>query len=336
MRVLIFEYITGGGMQAQILPVSLAREGDLMLGALLRDLSDIAGIRVTALRDHRLGIPAYSPPGVEWLVVGPQDDAQTRFASAIRRADAVWPIAPETEGILERLCQMVETAGKTLLTSPAAAVRLAASKLATLRRLDLRGMPVVPTVSWHRDPAPPAFPFPVVVKPDDGVGCEGATIIRTLPDWRQFAKRCPPRDWILQPLMDGEPLSVSALFAHGRARLLCGNRQLIQRWDAGFVLRGCSVNAVSDEAGDFAALTDQIATAIPELWGYAGVDLLRTADGLKVLEINPRLTSSYAGLRDALGVNPAEWVLNLMVSGQLPDLPKFPATLVVVNWEVGQ
>jgi len=40
-----------------------------------------------------------------------------------------------------------------------------------------------------------------------------------------------------------------------------------------------------------------------------GIDLVRTEQGLVMLEINPRLTTSYAGLRRALGVNPAGLVL---------------------------
>jgi predicted ATP-grasp superfamily ATP-dependent carboligase len=46
------------------------------------------------------------------------------------------------------------------------------------------------------------------------------------------------------------------------------------------------------------------------LWGYVGVDLVLADAGPIVLEINPRLTTSYCGLRDALGINPAALVLD--------------------------
>jgi predicted ATP-grasp superfamily ATP-dependent carboligase len=58
---------------------------------------------------------------------------------------------------------------------------------------------------------------------------------------------------------------------------------------------------------------------MPELWGYAGVDLMQCEQGPRVLEINPRLTTSYAGLRQSLGINPAALVLELWRSGILPE-----------------
>lgn len=51
---------------------------------------------------------------------------------------------------------------------------------------------------------------------------------------------------------------------------------------------------------------------MPQLFGYAGIDFIQTEAGEDlVLEINPRLTTSYAGIKQALGVNVAELVLNL-------------------------
>jgi predicted ATP-grasp superfamily ATP-dependent carboligase len=54
------------------------------------------------------------------------------------------------------------------------------------------------------------------------------------------------------------------------------------------------------------------------LWGYVGVDLVLTGDGPVVLEINPRLTTSYCALRPALGLNTAALVLDLLKGAPLP------------------
>jgi predicted ATP-grasp superfamily ATP-dependent carboligase len=59
-------------------------------------------------------------------------------------------------------------------------------------------------------------------------------------------------------------------------------------------------------------LVTAVAQAIPELWGYAGIDLLQTQRGLQVLEINPRLTTASAGLQAALGINLARAVIGLV------------------------
>lgn len=66
--------------------------------------------------------------------------------------------------------------------------------------------------------------------------------------------------------------------------------------------------------------------------GYAGVDLLRTPTGLRVMEINPRLTTSYAGLSRSLGVNVARMTLDLLDTGTLPDRLDTGTLRVDVSW----
>lgn len=330
MRILVFEYISGGGMRAESLPAALAREGDLMLRALLRDLCEMPEVQPVALRDARLGIPADVASAVTWIPLTRHDDVERRFRAAIETADAVWPIAPETGGVLETLCGWVESTGKPLLTSPAAAVRIAASKRATVRRLEAHGIETVPT-----HPLDPAMTptFPLVAKPDDGVGGEGARILETIADWHAFVRENPLRNTVIQPLVEGEALSLSVLFAQGEARLLACNRQHIIREGGGFVLRGCGVNAIGGPVGTFRALAERIGAAMPELWGYVGIDLMRNQGNPSVLEINPRLTTSYAGLRRSTGLNPAELILNTWRLGRLPEFAVHAGSVVEISLE---
>lgn len=67
-----------------------------------------------------------------------------------------------------------------------------------------------------------------------------------------------------------------------------------------------------EDPGPYRELVGRLAKAMPGLWGYAGIDLIETAEQVRVLEVNPRLTSSFAGLNEALGVNVAALVLQLL------------------------
>lgn len=332
MKILVFEYITGGGMLGEEIPPALAQEGELMLAALLRDLSELPEVRrAVVLRDARLPLPDQTLFGVVWVLVASQDDLEHRFEDQIACCDAVWPIAPETGGILERLCRRVESAGKTLLTSPGDGVGLAASKLATIKRLEKKGVPVVST---HAPSESNPWPFPWVVKPDDGVGCEGARIFETEGQWKAWRAEIDDlARYVIQPLIEGEPLSLSVLFAYGKALLLSCNRQRIVRSRGGFALSGCEVGAIRTGLAAYRALADRIAEAVPELWGYAGVDLIQSGQGPKVLEINPRLTTSYAALRQSLSINPAALVLELWRGGTLPDFDAQSARPIEIHLE---
>ena len=336
MKILVFEYVTAAGL-AEAPSGSLLAEGELMLAALLADLSAIPGVEVLALRDRRLPLPGRSCAGPEWVWVEPPRDGLACLAATLPRVDAVWPIAPETGGILESICRTVEQAGKALLTTPAAGVRLAASKHATIQRLQAHGVAVVPTERLKSGNAA-LLPFcpPCVVKPDDGAGCEWAWIVRSPAEWDGLREQLAAgTNWIVQPLIAGESLSLSAVFSRGHAVLWTVNRQHIVEVGHGFRLAGCGVNALDDSDGIFADLARRVAAAVPELWGYAGIDLIRNEDGLHVLEINPRLTSSYAGLRSALGNNPAASVLELWRSGRLPDEGLPSGRAVEIDWSLG-
>ena len=305
MKIFVYEFFSGGGLAGRPLPPSLAGEGDMMVRALLRDLAELRGVELLASRDERL--PALA--GLETIVPLPGEDALALYARGVAAADAAWPTAPETDRMLERLAVATIDAGRVLFGCRPDAVRLAASKRATAERLRQAGIAVVPTFT-STDEVPP-LPGRWVVKPDDGAGCDDAMV---LPD-RQAALGCmaeAPDRLVAQPWIEGPALSLSLLCAEGFARLLCCNRQRVRVADGRLALEGITVNAVPDVTGDLAALGGRIAGAIPDLWGYVGVDLVATAGGPVVLEINPRLTTSYCGLRPALQINAAELVLGLL------------------------
>lgn len=279
----------------------------MMLRALLQDLCGLREVEVFTSRDPRL------PPidGIETITPAPGEDPLAFYARGLAAADAAWPTAPESGGTLERLAEATIASGRTLLGSRPAAVRLAASKRATALALEQAGVAAVPT--YRAGDLSRPMPGRWVTKPDDGAGCEN---MRLLPDWaaaRESLATDPGR-LVAQPWIEGEPMSLSLICHGGTARLICCNRQQIGIRNGLLSLERIVVNAIPDSDGVLAALARQIAAAIPDLWGYVGVDFIATGNGPIVLEINPRLTTSCCGIRQALGVNIAALVLGLPTS----------------------
>jgi len=54
------------------------------------------------------------------------------------------------------------------------------------------------------------------------------------------------------------------------------------------------------------------------LRGYVGVDLVLTEKGPVVIEVNPRLTTSYVGVRKIVAFNPAQAIINAVLEHELP------------------
>ncbi|BBL69804.1 ATP-grasp domain-containing protein [Methylogaea oryzae] len=332
MKILLFEYITGGGLAGLELPPGLVREGRAMAVSLACDLLSIAGVSLVVPWDGRLPLPEYADhPRVQLMPVESALSFRNLWRAALERCDAVWPIAPETGGVLSHVCRDVAQSGVRLLNCPPGGVSLATSKRQTVDRLTAHGVPAVPTYRVREVPA--GLPWPRVVKPDDGVGCQDTYVVESPAQLENYSAEAASNDWLIQPYVHGAPLSLCALFWRGDAALLTVNRQSMALSDEGaFRLTGCEVNAITDDVGQYSMLTRQIAAAVPELEGYAGVDFIQTASGPVVLEINPRLTSSYSALGRALPCNPAALILNLYETGRLPSVDAKAGRRVLVDW----
>jgi predicted ATP-grasp superfamily ATP-dependent carboligase len=278
MKVLIFEYITASGEASE----SLQREGQMILDALLENFAKLADVEV---------------------IVANQND----FQNQLKTVDAAWIIAPEFDGVLERFCRDVENENKILLTSPSKAVALTASKLTTFQILHAAKIQTVATEIFN-----PAFNYDQtkewIIKPIDGVGAENTFLLTSEKDWSAL----PPfeKNVLIQPHINGEKTSLSCLFKNGEARLLCVNLQVFEVKNQQYVLKNIEVNHKPDD-GRYQKLASQIAKAFPDLFGYVGMDLIENEDACFVLEINPRLTTSFVGIEKGLGLNVAELVLNL-------------------------
>ena len=313
MRIFVFEYVTGGGMLDETVPASLTYEGDMMLRALINDLAEIPDLHLTTLRDARLDEPDW---GADVHYVYNEGDFRRGWQQLLGEADAVWPVAPETGDRLERASRKVINAGKLLLNSRPDAVRVAASKLRTAVRLTQHGLPMVPTYALSECPRDHASCW--VVKPDDGVGCLGARICRDEQELARLAANASNgKVYVAQPFIEGVSGSLCLLCRDGEARLLSCNRQRVVVSNDEFHLLGCIVNGLADGHADYARLARGVAAAMPGLWGLVGVDFIVSEHGPLLLEINPRLTTSYLGLKDSLGENPAALVLDLIDGGEL-------------------
>jgi tyramine---L-glutamate ligase len=311
MRIFVYEYISGGGLLGCALPPSLASEGDLMLRALVSDLCELDGVEVIIMRDARLS-PVTLP--VECRFIDRAEQFPEVWRLSLSTSDAVWPIAPEEHGALERITEEVLAAGKVLLNSPPCVVRATASKIGTLRRLAERGVAVVPT--YGVDDVLPWIRGRWVLKPDDGVGCLGIRLFQDRDTLCRHWEQLPQGGaYVAQPYVSGTAASLCILAKEGEAALLSVNRQRIAVMDDSFVLLGCVVNGLHGGGGRYRRLACDVAAALPELRGFSGVDLIAEPSSLKVLEVNPRLTTSYVGLKESIGVNPAGLVLDLVRGG---------------------
>jgi predicted ATP-grasp superfamily ATP-dependent carboligase len=290
VKILVHEWVTGGGLAGSALPQSWATEGRAMRRAIAADFASRArdGVRVVVTLDARLP----EDPG-PWSVERIQEGHRLRELAM--GADWTVLIAPETQGVLGRLTRDLHEAGARILGSSPEAIDLTGDKGRLFQWLEARGIDTPPSRTIAPSAGlPPDADYPAVLKPVDGAGSVDTFYLSDQQSLAAPARRMARA--LLQPFVPGVPMSASFLI-DGQA----------QPW-----LIGIGIQHVSVRAGRFAyhggtlpascrSAEPQLRPAlesIPGLRGFVGVDFIWDP-GLQhatVLEINPRPTTSCVGL----------------------------------------
>lgn len=294
-KVLVHEWVTGGGLAGRELPESWAVEGRAMRQAVAADFQCVPGVDVVVTTEARF--PQVDPP---WrsapVAAGREESVLSRLS---RSCDYTVLIAPETGGVLESRAALIERSGGKSLGSTPEAIALAADKWRLAEHFARHGV-ASPRTEQVGDATnfPPDLPYPIVVKPNDGAGALH-TYYLDGPGDDPF-DRPLPGGMIAQPYCPGEPLSATFLVGpSGSIRLVGVGWQRLDVRSGAVHYRGGRLPAPPDFArgAPLAAVR-----AIPGLRGVVGVDFVRdvSTGTTTVIEVNPRPTTSYVGLTRGL------------------------------------
>jgi hypothetical protein len=254
----------------------------------------------------------------------------SRYASEM---DWTILIAPETAGILAERCHWIESAGGRLLGCSSQLVELLADKHRTVGHLAAEGVNTPRGRVWHPGKISPALPCPAVVKPCDGAGAEETFLVRNKRDLHALLAHYTVSARI-EEYVPGVPCSVSFLCGPRGCFPLMPTSQRI-----GFnspacdklhseplqkiAYRGGGLPLPADLSARATRLAARAVQTFPGPFGYLGVDMVLgdRSDGSRdfVIEINPRLTTSYVGLRAAARSNLAQAMLET-AAASVPSL----------------
>ena len=313
VKFFVHEFVTGGGffqLRAETPSGSLLREGTAMLNALVGDLVQLPHAEVVVLQDTRL--EPIQVDGCSVVQVSGYDQEARMIEELAKSADWTVLIAPgvrrsvvatKSTGPANRRATSVSPAGDDSLGHKQAREPVAAGN-----------EPASPVPRWcrwqHHAEIPPDFPFPAVLKPVDGAGSLGVRRVDSPTDIPAPADT-PLR---LEELCQGVAASVAVIMGPSGYVLLPACRQHLSR-DGHFTYLGGETIMESELRGRATRLARKAVGIVSGTTGYLGVDIIlgREDDGTqdRAIEINPRLTTSYIGLRRAVRDNLADVMLRL-------------------------
>ena len=160
-----------------------------------------------------------------------------------------------------------------------------------------------------------------VLKPRDGVGSERVNVISLgRAEFATLREDSHEADtgWVLQPLIPGDACSIG-LIGGGADRptmILPAARQDVRNEGDQFRYYGGMVPCEAPLASAVRNIAEQVAAALGAFSGYLGIDLVVSTAGngtttATVIEINPRLCTSYIGYRALCEDNLAACLLQL-------------------------
>lgn len=313
MRHFLFEFITGGGLSDLALSETLIEEGEIMVQTLLKELGELDNSSISLTRDSRLSL--FENEAEQYVINGRVEDKLPEF---IKASEVSWLIAPETDNCLSDYAELFIKYGKIFIGSSPEAIKIATSKRLTNKKLAAAGINVVETklLSEEKPKSNSAW----VVKPDDGVGGEGAFIINNEKDLDELLAEEGAENLIIQPYIEGKHMSMSLLVFNGDVRLLACNKQYIDIDNGVIKLKAIGVNEYLSYKNEMLELAKNIVSVISGFAGYIGVDLIAADNELYVLEVNPRFTTAYAGISESIGCNVTANILNTFINKKIPDI----------------
>ncbi len=308
MRIFVGEYVCGGGLANRSIdqiPKGLRQEGSAMLRAIVSDLAEVAETVVPL--DPRFELDIDSDKSVS---MDPEQAIWAQWVAAARGCDAAIVVAPESDGILAQGVAMLRASGIDVIAGSGDFLRVASDKLLTAKTLATAGVSHPPYMapSDRRLQTGLGDYDSFVVKPRDGCGTQEIKRFDCFDDARAQLEE----DQILQAWMPGRAVSIAIVASATQQVYLPAVSQSLS--DANCVYAGGQGPLDDDDQRRATALASRaIAAMPPTVRGFVGLDLLlgdRPSEDY-VIEINPRLTTSYVGLRRMINGNLAARLFDL-------------------------
>jgi predicted ATP-grasp superfamily ATP-dependent carboligase len=268
-------------------------------------------------------------------LVNKNDDYIKIYTDCVKESSYCFVIAPEFSNLLYNLTKIAKDNKKTILSVGLEGIWLGTSKLKTYKFF--LGNKVNTPKTYHIPFKKNYFDLkfvlqkfdelgcPIIIKPEDGVGSESifyfetkSKIIHFFEDFNE--KLDLSRNYILQEYIDGEDLSVSIINCVSSKKPETMN-QIILSINAQFIKFKDSFNDSLYLGGftpvdNYELIKDSLEKILKRMdlssfQGYFGIDFIKKADNsIYFIEINPRLTTSYIGIRNILDYNPLEIIFN--------------------------
>lgn len=288
-KVLIYEYFTGGGIiNEELCSSSLLSEAKIIVNSVVNEYCKSQEYQVYYFLDSRLKLDNLGKS------IEVKSSEKLYDIKLLRTFDLILPILPEQNMELYSYSEfLAEQNIKTLISSPDT-IKVLSDKYEFSSFCLKHNIPCIPS---YLSSQINAIPYDTIIEKDRyGVGCSYVKKISK----KDLIKR---KKMVYQPYIKGNHFSLCVYYEKQSFKLLTLNEQDIVLDNNNIKLRSLKVNVKNSHYLELYTILRNIYKFLPGLYAYVGVDIIMTRDKILVVEINPRLTTSFTGISSTLGIN---------------------------------
>jgi len=287
-KILIFEYITGGGLIEKKVDNNLLFEAETILNSLIKTFN----YQVNFFCDyrhrfrHREGaiIVSKNNPGIIY---------NSKF---INKYDFYLPICPETHLIYYTYMKKIAHSVNNMNLSSIKTILTTSDKL-TFRQICNKKNISNPD-SFDTSKSNQLY----IEKDRTSCGCINTRIVKD--------NQTQTKDKIIEKYIPGQSYSISLHISHKRYNIMSINKQIIQKKNNSIKLKALLVNIYPSFRDHLFNFIDNILNVFPNLRGFVGLDFIEYKGELFLIEINARYTTSMSLIERCKKKHPLDYIYN--------------------------
>ena len=288
-KILIYEYITGGGLLNEDLTSSLMNEADIIPTSIYDMCHKSKYFEYNNFRDYRLSGSFEK----EAIIIKNKDKIyDLKF---LRGFDYVLPILPELNMSLYLYVKYLEKHKINAIISDSSTIELCSDKLQFYKFCEKKSLLSIETYKNYCGSLSGRL---ILIKDRYGAGCSFIKIITNIKSLNTINNKM-----VLQPYIEGDDYSISVYFTKHNFYILTINKQIIKFKNKIARLSCIIVNVQHHLHLKIISLMSRIKDVLPGLYGFVGIDIIIKGNDIFIVEINPRLTTSFIGIYDTIGIN---------------------------------
>ena len=314
MRIFVQEFASGGGLVKESLHPALVIEGFGILRALIYSFERI-GYNVVTTLDYRLEELRYFLPTEQIKIITEGESVIETSIEILKDCNYFLVVAPGSDSILSNFIEAYSGKKAKSLNCNIEAVNLATKKHLSYKFYSSLGINIPVTfkinengycsdvgneeekeIHWSKLFEEKMLTFPVIIKPDEGVACEGLFLCSNSKELDAKLKLKNADNLLLQEYIEGEHLSVTAIIRDDNCQIISINKQIISLDVFGSDYVGGVTNITHPLSQEIKKISELILSSISGFNGFIGIDFIIRNNKIYLIEINPRATTPISSL----------------------------------------